>query len=64
MADFRALRAIVLRGRQQNSPADAAAFRETVRFNEAIDQALAESVRVYAQQTARMRGSLYSGAGA
>jgi signal transduction histidine kinase len=60
VAEFRALRATVLRRWQQRSPGDAGAFQEMIRFNEAIDQVLAESVRRYAQRTTRIR-DLFAG---
>lgn len=60
VAEFRALRATVLRRWQTSSPGGAAAFQEMIRFNEAIDQVLAESVRQYAQRTARIR-DLFAG---
>jgi signal transduction histidine kinase len=60
VAEFRALRATVLRRWQKTSPVGEAAFQEMIRFNEAIDQVLAESVRHYAQRTERIR-DLFSG---
>ena len=60
VAEYRALRASVLRGWLQTSPDDAAASRDMIRFNEAIDQMLAESVRQYAQRTERIR-DLFAG---
>lgn len=60
VAEFRALRATVLRKWQQTLPGGAVAFQEMVRFNEAIDQALAESVRQYTQRTERVR-DLFAG---
>ncbi|WP_069262048.1 sensor histidine kinase [Paraburkholderia nodosa] len=60
VAEFRALRATVLRRWQINSPGGAEAFQEMIRFNEAIDQMLSESVRRYAQQTRRI-GDLFAG---
>jgi signal transduction histidine kinase len=61
IAEFRALRASVLRRWQQCSAGDVHAFQEMIRFNEAVDQALAESVRRYAQRTERIR-DLFAGA--
>ncbi|MCA8291983.1 sensor histidine kinase [Burkholderia vietnamiensis] len=55
VAEFRALRATVLRYWETTSPSGAAAFQQMIRFNEAIDQVLAESVRHYAQHTERGR---------
>ena len=43
-----------------SAPRGAASFQEMIRFNEAIDQALAGSVRQYAQQTERTR-DLFAG---
>ena len=58
VAEYRALRASVLRGGQQTLPGDAAASQEMIRSNEAIDHMLAESVRQYAQRTERIRDLL------
>jgi signal transduction histidine kinase len=60
VAEFRALRASVLRGWQDHGPLDAAAFEEMIRFNEAIDQMLAESVGQFAARTERLR-DLFAG---
>ncbi|WOD14361.1 sensor histidine kinase [Paraburkholderia kirstenboschensis] len=60
IAEFRALRASVLVKWQQVSRLDAAAFEEMIRFNEAIDQMLAESVRQFAKRTERVR-DLFAG---
>lgn len=60
VAEFRALRATVLRRWQKTSPAGASAFQDMIRFNEAIDQVLAESVRHYVQRTERIR-DLFAG---
>ncbi|WP_251031828.1 sensor histidine kinase [Paraburkholderia strydomiana] len=60
VAEFRALCATVLRQWQKCAPGDAEAFQEMIRFNEAIDQVLAESVLRYAQRTTRIR-DLFSG---
>ncbi|SAK83866.1 GHKL domain protein [Caballeronia fortuita] len=60
VAEFRALRASVLRRWERTAPRGAASFQEMIRFNEAIDQALAGSVRQYAQQTERTR-DLFAG---
>lgn len=55
-AEFRALRATVLRLWLPHVPALTAQIsRDMVRFNEAIDQALAESVATYSQQNTRAR---------
>jgi signal transduction histidine kinase len=60
VAEFRALRATVLRRWLTVSPDGATAFQDMIRFNEAIDQVLAESVRHYVQRTERIR-DLFSG---
>jgi len=60
VAEFRSLRATVLRRWQKTSPGGAAAFEEMIRFNEAIDQVLAESVQHYTYRTDRTR-DLFAG---
>ncbi|WP_028232061.1 sensor histidine kinase [Paraburkholderia mimosarum] len=60
VAEYRALRASVLRRWLMMPQADAAAFQEMIRFNEAIDQMLAESVRQYAQRSQYIR-DLFAG---
>lgn len=60
VAEYRALRASVLRRWLQTSRDDVALSQEMIRFNEAIDQMLAESVRQYAQRTERIR-DLFAG---
>jgi hypothetical protein len=54
-AEFRALRASVLRLWLKNGVADESAFYDMTRFNEAIDQALAESISNYSDEVARSR---------
>src|SRR5687768_7298237 len=54
-AEFRALRASVLRLWLKNGAADETAFYQMTRFNEAIDQALAESIANYSDEVARSR---------
>jgi signal transduction histidine kinase len=54
-AEFRALRASVLRLWLKRGAADESAFYEMTRFNEAIDQALAESISNYSDEVARSR---------
>ena len=55
-AEFRALRATVLRlWLPEVSTMSPQVARDMVRFNEAIDQALAESVATYSQQNSRAR---------
>jgi signal transduction histidine kinase len=54
-AEFRALRASVLRLWLKRGVADATAFYQMTRFNEAIDQALAESISNYSDEVARSR---------
>jgi hypothetical protein len=55
LAEFRALRASVLRLYEQEGPGDLAGVR---RFNEAIDEALAESMARYAAKTDLYRDQL------
>jgi signal transduction histidine kinase len=54
-AEFRALRASVLRLWLKRGVGDATAFYQMTRFNEAIDQALAESISNYSDEVARSR---------
>ena len=55
-AEYRALRATVLRAwLRSGNPLDAAGAEEVLRFHEAIDQALAESVLAYDAQARRQR---------
>ncbi len=54
-AEFRALRASVLRRWLKRGAADETAFYQMTRFNEAIDQALAESIANYSDEVARSR---------
>lgn len=55
-AEYRALRASVIRLWLESSPAlGAAEVYELVRFNEAMDQALAESIVNFAEEAAHMR---------
>ncbi|MBT2794751.1 ATP-binding protein [Paraburkholderia strydomiana] len=60
VAEFRALRASVLQKWQRVSRLDPAAFDQMTRFNEAIDQMLAESVAQFAKRTERIR-DLFAG---
>jgi signal transduction histidine kinase len=60
VAEYRALRASVLRRWQSSEQVDSGAFQEMIRFNEAIDQMVAESVWRYAGQTERIR-DLFAG---
>lgn len=60
VAEYRALRASVLRRWLKGAQTDAVAFQEMIRFNEAIDQMLAESVRQYAQRAEHIR-DLFAG---
>ncbi len=56
VAEFRALRATVLRlWVQKKKYGDAATVYEITRFNEAIDQALAESVATYSEELGKSR---------
>lgn len=54
-AEYRALRASVLRLWMDESVPDAIHVHDMVRFNEAIDQALAESVAFFSEQVDRAR---------
>lgn len=54
-AEFRALRASVLRLWLKRGAQDATAFYQMTRFNESIDQALAESIANYSDEVARSR---------
>lgn len=53
IAEYRALRSCVLRLWADDAPPGVDAVRDVGRFNEAIDQALAESVRTYAAEVDR-----------
>src|SRR3954464_10077912 len=54
-AEFRALRASVLRLWLKRGVEDATAFYQMTRFNQASDQALAESISNYSDEVARSR---------
>lgn len=60
VAEYRALRASVLRRWQLTPHLDAAAFQEMIRFNESIDQMLAESVQQFAKRVEHTR-DLFAG---
>ncbi|MFY3549556.1 ATP-binding protein [Achromobacter insolitus] len=60
VAEFRALRASVLRQWEKNGATGPGGFQQMIRFNEAIDQGLTESVRQYALRAQRVR-DLFSG---
>ena len=53
VAEFRAMRSSVLRLWSEAHPFGPEAIEDITRFNEAIDQAVAESVQYYAQERAR-----------
>jgi signal transduction histidine kinase len=55
VAEFRALRSSVLRLWSEAYPPGPGAIEDIARFNEAIDQAVAESVQFYAQERERWR---------
>jgi signal transduction histidine kinase len=57
-AEYRALRASVLRLWEEHSHPGAAEFRDVIRFNEAIDQALAESIEFFSVQVDQSRNLL------
>jgi signal transduction histidine kinase/CheY-like chemotaxis protein len=59
IAEYRALRASVLRLWRESGPApDLRDVDDLTRFNESIDQSLTQAVRSYAQQAERERGTL------
>lgn len=55
VSEFRALRASVLRlwAKEQSAP-DPGSFQELMRFNEAIDEALADSIKTFSQAVDKM----------
>lgn len=55
VAEFRALRSSILRLWSEAHPVRPDAIEDITRFNEAIDQAVAESVQFYAQERERWR---------
>ena len=55
VAEFRALRSSVLRLWAEAHPVGPEAIEDITRFNEAIDQAVAESVQLYARERERWR---------
>ncbi len=57
-AEYRALRASVLRLWSESCPLDGESLRDVMRFNEAIDQALAESIEFFSEQVDRSRNLL------
>ena len=57
-AEYRALRASVLRLWEKHSPMGPDEFPDVVRFNEAIDQALAESIQFFNTQVEQSRNLL------
>jgi signal transduction histidine kinase len=57
-SEYRALRASVLRLWLDTHPDDASTLDDVVRFNEAIDQALAESIAFFRHQVERTRNLL------
>jgi signal transduction histidine kinase len=59
-AEYRALRAAVLRLWLDEGEAEPSALEDIVRFNEAIDQALTESVSFFSSQVERSRNLLLS----
>ncbi len=60
VSEFRALRATVLRLWSGNGAPDAQDFNDVIRFNEAIDQALSESLKHFVSEVDRAR-SLFLG---
>ena len=55
VAGYRVLRAAVLRLWREQEPVSAESFEDMTRFNQAIDQAIAESVAYYAAEVERWR---------
>jgi signal transduction histidine kinase len=55
VAEFRAIRATVLRRLQQTTPDSPTTTREIGRFNEAIDQMLTDSIRQYSLRVSQTR---------
>jgi signal transduction histidine kinase len=62
-SEYRALRASVLRLWQEAGSPDDAAFEDMIRFNEAIDQALAESIAFFAAKVNQSRNLLLGALG-
>lgn len=58
VAEYRALRAAVLRLWLESAPRDVFSFDDMLRFNEGIDQAIAESVAFFNDQVERSRNLL------
>lgn len=57
-SEYRALRASVLRLWSKDTPLDSGSLQDVIRFNEAIDQALAESIEFFAEQIEQSRNLL------
>lgn len=57
-SEYRALRASVLRLWGENHPLDGESLRDIIRFNEAIDQSLAESISFFHDQVEQSRNLL------
>ena len=55
IAEFRALRATVIRLWQRDTEIDSAALNDMIRFNEAIDQVLGEGAITYTEEVDRSR---------
>ncbi|MPS98059.1 MAG: sensor histidine kinase [Pseudomonas sp.] len=55
VAEYRALRSSILRLWMDKNPPDRSTLEDTTRFNEAIDQAVAESVQFFSQERERWR---------
>lgn len=58
VAEFRALRAVVVRLYQQHAPRDDAQADDIVRFDEAVDQAVSETLAAYTSELDRLRNTL------
>ncbi|GJH13075.1 sensor histidine kinase [Caballeronia novacaledonica] len=58
IAEYRALRATVLRLWQTTNPSGPEAFQQMIRFNEAVDEALTGSAREHQKRTEKVRNLL------
>ncbi|HZP65845.1 MAG TPA: HAMP domain-containing sensor histidine kinase [Rudaea sp.] len=58
VAEFRALRAVVIRLFQQHEPSDEFRAADIVRFDEAVDQAVSETLAAYTMELDRLRNTL------
>jgi len=58
IAEYRALRATVLRLWQTTNPSGSHAIQQMIRFNEAVDEALTEAAREHQKRTEKVRNLL------